>query len=393
MVQRSLTVTLAILLGACTHHGRPAVQSAAGVIRVATFNASLFADKDGGLVARLVAGDEAARKIAAVIQTVRPDILLLNEFDYDAAGEAAKIFLRDYLGVGQRGRNPIEYAHAYFGPVNTGVPSGLDLDGDGKPGGPADAWGFGTHPGEYGMLVLSKFPIDRARVRSFQMFKWRDMPGALIPRRPDGTPFYAEPTWSQLRLSSKSHWDVPIAAPFGTLHVLTSHPTPPVFDGPEDRNGRRNHDEVRIWADYLDPSKAAYLYDDGGTPGGLPEGASFVIAGDLNADPNDGDGVAGTMAQLLGHARVRATPVPQSAGGAEAAAREGGANLKHRTDSRTDTVSIPPQVGNLRIDYVLPSVDLEIVTSGVFWPAAADPDAALLDATDHHLVWVDVRRR
>ena len=28
-----------------------------------------------------------------------------------------------------------------------------------------------------------------------------------------------------------------------TVHFLTSHPTPPVFDGPEDRNGTRNGDE------------------------------------------------------------------------------------------------------------------------------------------------------
>jgi endonuclease/exonuclease/phosphatase family metal-dependent hydrolase len=392
MVQRALILSVILALACCARPAR-LHQLPSATIRVATFNTSLFAENDGGLIARLKTGDERARKITAIIQTVRPDILLLNEFDYDAHGEAARIFLRDYLGVGQPGRMPIEYAAAYFGPVNTGVASGLDLDGDGKASGPADAWGFGTHPGEYGMLVLSKFPIDRARVRTFQMLKWRDMPGASIPRRLDGTPFYSNTTWSQLRLSSKSHWDIPIAAPFGTLHFLTAHPTPPVFDGPEDRNGLRNHDEVRMWADYLDPSKASYLSDDAGTPGGLAADALFVIAGDLNADPNDGDGVAGTMMQLLGNPRIRATPVPQSIGAAEAAAREGGANAQRRTDPRTDTVSIAPEVGNLRIDYVLPSVDLEIVNSGVFWPAAADSDAVLLDATDHHMVWIDVRRR
>jgi hypothetical protein len=39
------------------------------------------------------------------------------------------------------------------------------------------------------------------------------------------------------RLSSKSHWDVPIVIGRKTVHFLVSHPTPPVFDGPEDRNG------------------------------------------------------------------------------------------------------------------------------------------------------------
>ena len=36
-----------------------------------------------------------------------------------------------------------------------------------------------------------------------------------------------------------------------TFHLLASHPTPPVFDGDEDRNGKRNHDEVRLIADYI----------------------------------------------------------------------------------------------------------------------------------------------
>src|SRR3546814_2632341 len=54
---------------------------------------------------------------------------------------------------------------AYLAPVNTGVPSGLDLDGSGTVGGEGrdrgnDAWGYGLHPGQYGMLVLSRYPID-----------------------------------------------------------------------------------------------------------------------------------------------------------------------------------------------------------------------------------------
>ncbi len=58
-----------------------------------------------------------------------------------------------------------------------------------------------------------------------------------------------------LRLSSKSHWDIPLQIGGAIVHVLTAHPTPPVFDGPEDRNGCRNHDEIRLWSDYIDPSR------------------------------------------------------------------------------------------------------------------------------------------
>src|SRR5690606_19197360 len=116
-----------------------------------------------------------------------------------------------------------------------------------------DAWGYGLHPGQYGMLVLSRFPLDAEAVRSFRLLKWSALPGAKVPVYPDtGLPFYPAEIWTQLRLSSKSHWDLPVATPFGTVHFLVAHPTPPAFDGPEKRNAARNHDEIRLWADYLD---------------------------------------------------------------------------------------------------------------------------------------------
>jgi endonuclease/exonuclease/phosphatase family metal-dependent hydrolase len=363
----------------------------AATIRVATFNASLY-DDAGGLVARLEAGDAGARAVAAVIQTVRPDLLLVNEFDYDGEGRAADLFQRRYLEVGADGRAPIAYPHRWFAPVNTGVPSGLDLDRDGRTDGPADAWGFGRHPGQYGMLVLSRFPIDAAAVRSFQMFRWSDMPGALVPRAPGAAqPFYDEATWRQLRLSSKSHWDVPVATPSGTLHLLAAHPTPPVFDGPEDRNGTRNHDEIRLWADYIDPDRADYLVDDAGRRGGLPADARFVIAGDYNAGPLDGSSFPGAIAQLLGHPRVDARFVPASRGGVASSARLGGVNAAQRGDPAHDTGEFGPTAGNLRLDYVLPSRGIDVRGGGVFWPAPGEPGHAIAQAaSDHRLVWIDI---
>jgi hypothetical protein len=49
-----------------------------------------------------------------------------------------------------------------------------------------------------------------------------------------------------------------------TIHVLASHPTPPTFDGAEDRNGKRNHDEIRFWRDYISEKTSNYIYDDKG---------------------------------------------------------------------------------------------------------------------------------
>lgn len=373
--------------------GGVTAQAEPRALRVATFNVALNRSTAGGLLAELRGGEsEQARAVAAIIQRTRPDVLLLNEFDWDDQGEALACFVQTYLGRGQHGEVPIEYPHRFAAAVNTGVPTGLDLDRDGTTDGPGDAFGFGTFAGQYGMAVLSRLPIARAQVRTFQKLRWRDMPDARWPED-----WYSDEAKALLRLSSKSHWDVPLAFGDSTLHLLTSHPTPPVFDGPEDRNGRRNADEIRFWADYVDPTRSAWIRDDAGQSGGLAADARFVIVGDLNADPMDGDSLEGAIAQLLAHPRIDATAVPTSTGGADAAKRQGGANAKHRGDPTADTGDFTDaRVGNLRLDYVLPSRNLRRLRQGVFWPTATDPTFALVGggkdvvSSDHRLVWLDV---
>ncbi len=359
-------------------------------IRVATYNASLYSDTAGGLIERLERDDMAAKKIAAVIQHQRPNILLLNEFDYDADGIAADLFQKKYLAKSQFKQKAITYKYRYFAPVNTGVPSGFDLNIDGKTDGGNDAFGFGNHPGQYGMLVLSQFPIEKMAVRTFQKFLWKDFPHALIPMKADGAPWYSADAWNVFRLSSKSHWDVPINTPLGTLHFLVSHPTPPVFDGAEDRNGKRNHDEIQFWGHYVWNQENSWIYDDKGLHGGIQEGARFVIAGDLNADPVDGDGIAGTIVELLENPKVARMATPRSEGAIESALADGGENLIHRGAHHHDTGNFGPKVGNLRVDYVLPSVGWRVLDKGVFWPKKGAIGSEWINASDHRMVWVDL---
>jgi endonuclease/exonuclease/phosphatase family metal-dependent hydrolase len=365
-------------------------------LRIATFNTSLYDTRDFGLAERLAGDDAAARRIAAVIQRQRPDIVLLNEFDFDAEGRAAGLFQRRYLEVGQHGESAIHYPHRYFAPVNTGVPSGMDLNRDGVVGGEGraygeDAYGYGEHPGQYGMLLLSMFPIDEAAVRTFRLLKWKALPGARSPVDPkSGEAWYPPEVFANLRLSSKSHWDVPVQTPLGTLHVLAAHPTPPVFDGPENRNGVRNFDEVRLWAEYLAPGEKPWLCDDQGRCGPLAADARFVILGDYNTDPLDGDSLPGAIAQILAHPRVQSLPAPRSRGGVAAGLAAGGANLTHKSDPAEDTGQFEPRIGNLRLDYVLPSHGLRVLGSGVFWPTAGEPGFDWLEATDHRMVWMDL---
>ena len=369
-------------------------------VRFATFNASLNRFNAGDLASDLSTPNNAqAKVIAEIIQRTNPDILLINEFDFDP--EAVDRFRDNYLEVSQNGAPAVFYPYSFVAPSNTGVASGHDLDNNGLIGGPGDAFGFGFFEGQFGMVVYSKYPIVGAR--TFQNFLWKDMPGALLPIDPvTGEGWYSDVELVDFRLSSKSHWDVEIAVGHDTVHFLVSHPTPPVFDGDEDRNGTRNHDEIRFWADYVIPSRSGYIYDDDDVAGGIDPGEPFVIAGDQNSDPLDGDSIPGSIQQLLDHPLVIDKDTPTSTGGVWAATTQGGNNLPHLSDPAEDTADFgdfgPFGPGNLRADYVLPSKQLVIVDSAVFWPAEGEPFFDLTGdgsfpppSSDHRLVWIDLR--
>lgn len=435
----------------------------ADTVRFATFNASLNRDSTGQLLADLAVpklvditqpwADPAplsvqqrrvlqAHHVAEILQTVRADVLLLNEFDFDRDGvptadstpthlgyasAAARLFHDNFLAVPHGGADtarpasaPLRYAYRYTPNTNTGAPSGLDLDNNGSVGGGGDALGFGAFAGQYGFTVYSRFEV--IGVRSFQNLLWKDMPGNLLLNDPTTGPnnlatFYSPAKRDVLRLSSKNHVDISLRINGQVLHFIVAHPTPPVFDGPEDRNGKRNHDEIRLLKDYV--NGANYLVDDAGRRGGLPPGARFVLAGDFNADLCDGDSfkapclAANTpgkgpnaIGQLLLDPLVNTQLTPSSAGGTAAATdpdNNGPANQAQMGNPAFDTADFnDANPGNLRVDYVLPSANLKIVGAGVFWPTRQDSRFALVGtfnkpnlyasfaSSDHRAVWVDV---
>lgn len=362
-----------------------AENSGAENIRIASMNVSLYGKSAGQVHARLAGGADAqAIRLAQVIRAVRPDILLLCEIDHEPDGATLNRFVDLYLNasdpsVGGDKSLPIDYPHRWSIPTNTGLIADVDLNDDGRQTLPTDAWGFGVYPGQYAMAVLSRFPIDRNALRTFQTFRWANLPDALRPIDPEtAAPFYAFAIWTKLRLSSKNHVDVPIQISVGaesgektkTVHLLASHPTPPVFDGKENRNGKRNHDEIRFWKDYLSSPDADYLVDDSGAHGGLSEGESFVIAGDLNSDPERGDSLQAAIAGLIKHPRVRDAR-PTSPGHGVATALFGRREV--------------------RVDYVLPSRDLNVIDQGVVWPDEGEPLAKAIGASDHRMVWLDIQ--
>lgn len=371
-------------------------------IRVATFNIEDVRSSD------LARSDQPRLlAIAEVIQRLRPNVILLNEIAYDhpgvdgiaedaEPGQNAQRFVDRYLSRSAfEGVEPIRYK-AYMWPSNTGLHSGFDLDNDGtisntyeQPGasdafgkpspqstlGRAygnDAWGFGTFPGQYGMAILvdERLEVVTDEVRTFRLLPWSYMYAPYTPVNPETEePWYSEEEWKSFRLSSKGHWDVPVRLPGGAVvHFLCSHPTPPAFDGPEERNKRRNYDELRFWGDYL--SEQGYIVDDDGNQGGLERGAHFVILGDLNADPADPGWTRNAMMdQLLSHPRVGPDPMPKSD------------NEIDELDP-TDTAT-----WGKRADYVLPSRTITVVRTAVWRPNQADLGSF---PSDHFPVWAEL---
>lgn len=366
-------------------------------LRVATFN--LGDVRTSELVRR-----DATRLcgLAEVIQRIRPNVILLNEIAYDieggpdvppgeAPGQNARRFAEHYLAAAQAaGLEPMRFV-AFMAPTNTGMPSGFDLDRSGEvvgeypapargqtPEGTAfggDCWGFGTFPGQYGMALLvdARLRIREGEIRTFRLLPWEYMPGAFLPKDPEtGGPWFDEEELRLVRLSSKSHWDVPVELPNGSiLHLLCSHPTPPAFDGPEMRNKRRNYDEIRFWADYI--AGEPYIVDDLNRPGGLAGGALFVILGDLNADPDEGDSFKNPIERLLlTNRRIDGSLTPL-------------ADVAIEGLDPDDTARF-----GLRVDYVLPGRGVESIASGVWRHApTGTPGAAF--PSDHFPVWADLR--
>lgn len=313
--------------------------------------------------------------MAEIVQLLRPDVLLLNEFDHDPAAAALTLFRRRYLASPQFGREPLDYPYALAVESNTGLLSPVDLDGDGMCSLPNDALGYGLFPGQYAFAVLSVYPLLSDRLRSLRRFLWRDMPNSRLPHA-----HYPPAALPALRLSSKNHIDLPLALPDGPLHLLACHPTPPTF-GVAGVNAARNHDELRLFADYLGPD-GGYIRDDQGHAGGLPADARFVLLGDLNADPQHGESLPGAVDQLLRHPRVH----PAAAAGTLVPRSAGGAALGRPTASAGFG-------SGLRVDYVLPARRLAVLGGGVFWPP---PDTLLHRlvaadlSSDHRLVWLDL---
>ena len=455
---------LALTVMACSNNN-PNILTTASKIKVAQFNASLAVDNDpaeslerwvsffsythkqqeqeiekwratqGEVVAGKLTKEEKdlaerliqIRNIAAIIQKNRPDVLLINEFNSDGMGgnQTMELFQKNYLAHPQSlngpdggdMQEPIIYPEIQAYATNTGLDTDMDLDNDGTPNNsPNDKYGFGYYHGHYAFGLMSKFKIDRQNTRTFQKFLWKDArdgngklaeipkvikkgkPGQMPAGMQIGSDWFTAEEWNKLRLSSKNHVDVPIVVNGESIHLLLSHPTPPAFDTVTETNVIRNGLEVAFWKHYIE--NQSWIYDDNGKTGGL-DGANqkFIIMGDLNADNLNSDNNAKSRegitalasSPLVNSEFATGAKIPTSNGGM----KEQNNNQHEKPEARTSTFG-------LRVDWTLPSKNLEIENCGVYWQAEGEPGRKLFNderigqgwskwiSSDHRMVWVDL---
>lgn len=327
-------------------------------LRLATYHSDAARPGPGLLLHAIVQGkDPQLQALAQVVALLDADVLLLHDIDLDAGGATAAALGR-FLA-----QNGAPYAHILAPMPNAGVPSGLDLNGDGRLGRANDALGYGAFRGQGGMVLLSRLPIISEELIDFTGLLWRDLPGASLPKRSDGTAFPSAAALEVQPLSAVGAWAVPLRLPGGAgrLWVMAFHASPPVFDGPEDRNGRRNADELHLWAQALDGTLAPAL-----------PGQYFALMGVTNIDPLLGEGRRDGLQRLAQHPRLH--PDAQSPHLGLPTVDWSGLGLGLRQASR-----------------IFPARSLQVRGGGVMWPAPQSPKAAIFTkASRHRPVWLDI---
>ncbi|MEM8824105.1 MAG: endonuclease/exonuclease/phosphatase family protein [Pseudomonadota bacterium] len=320
-----------------------AAPAAAETLRIATFHSGLSRKGPGTLVRDLMSGrDDQAEAVQDVIARAAPDVLLLLDVDWDHGGVALDTLVERLAEHG------VDYPYRVAPQPNTGRPSGFDLDGNGRSDEARDALGYGRFSGDGGLVILARVPLGEVTDHGPLWIDASDVADDLLP----------EGAGAVMPLATVGQWSVPVAG----MTLIPMAAGTPVFDGPEDRNGLRNRDELAL---------VARLAASADRP---------LVLGRANLDPEDGEGHRESVQALLDHPALQ-DPAPRGAGG--------GGN-GHRGDPALDTVNWSGP-GPLRVDYVLPPRDVEVVASGVVWPAPDDPFREVVEASGTgRLVWVDI---
>ncbi|MBN8292628.1 endonuclease/exonuclease/phosphatase family protein [Rhodobacter sp. NTK016B] len=317
---------------------------AAQTLRLAVYHTGLSRSGPGLLLRDIARGAEDVVTVTTALAELRPDILLLLDIDHDRDLRALNALAETLAQAGW------SLPHRFAPPPNTGLATGLDLDGDGRLGEGDDAQGWGRFRGAGGMALLSRYAIVHGTDHS--AFLWRDLPDARIPRV-DGQLFPAPAIYDVQRLSTTGHWALTLDTPGTPLTLWAWHAGPPVFGGPHGRNRARNADETAFWLWRLATA---------------PPPGPFVLMGNANLDPEAGAGDHAVIRALLSHSALQ-DPAPR------APLEPGGPAL-----TATAHWPEPEGPGALRVDYLLPSAGLRVLDGGLI----------RRPGSIHALVWADL---
>ncbi|MEO0859262.1 MAG: endonuclease/exonuclease/phosphatase family protein [Pseudomonadota bacterium] len=286
--------------------------------------------------------DPQSTAVVNLLAWTEADVLVLLDIDWDLGGRGLDALVQRLAEAGQ------EYPYRVNLRPNAGRPSGHDLDSNGHLGDARDALGYGRFMGDGGLAVLSKHPVGPAADHSGVL--WRDMPDGAA------RDLYPPAILDNLPVATVAQWAVPITVGNTTITLIPLAAGPPVFDGPEDRNGLRNRDELRF---------AARLVDDVPHP---------IVIGRANLDPDKGEGHPDALRALLDHGALQDTR-PE---------------WQDRGQARMDTVNWQGP-GPMRVDYLLADRGLGVRASGVLWPSADDTLFKSVEAAGpSRVVWADL---
>lgn len=316
-------------------------------LRLAVFHTGFSRDGPGLLLRDIRAGEPDILAARDAIIALRPDVILLLDIDYDRDGLALAAFSALLAEAGHA------LPHHLAPRPNTGMATGLDLDGDGQTGTADDAQGWGRFAGAGGMALLSRLPVMPGSFIDHSSVLWRDLPAARIPLV-DGQPFPSPEVFAIQRLSTTGHWEVALQTPSGPLTLLAWHAGPPAFGGPHGRNRARNADETAFWLHRLSGARA-------------PPPGHFVLLGNANLDPEGGDGDPAVIRALLADPRLQ-DPAPTAIPPGDS-----------RPSRITGRWTNPTRA--LRVDYLLPAAGLQVVDGGLLWPS---------ETARHAIVWADI---
>ena len=141
----------------------------ADTIRVGIFHTELERKAPGLLYRDILRNEDDTDAAIARVAQANCDVIVLLDFDYDHHLLTLKAFAQAVRDTG----GP-DYFVQYALRPNTGTPSYIDLNMDGRLGTPKDAQGYGWFSGQGGMAVLSRSPINAAAVENHSNDLWAE---------------------------------------------------------------------------------------------------------------------------------------------------------------------------------------------------------------------------